>query len=68
MSFQILGQVIIVLNTAEVAKDLLEKRSAIYSDRPVLPLYEMWCLNFTRRVSAHDNQNGMEVGPNGIKE
>ncbi len=37
-------QVIIVLNTAEAAKDLLEKRSAIYSDRPVYPILEMCVL------------------------
>jgi len=41
LSFQIFGQVIVVLNSAEAAKDLLEKRSAIYSDRPVLPILEM---------------------------
>jgi len=41
LSFQIFGQVIVVLNSAEAAKDLLEKRSAIYSDRPALPILEM---------------------------
>lgn len=33
-----------MLNSAKVAKDLLEKRSAIYSDRPPLPIYDMCVL------------------------
>ncbi|CAE6474944.1 unnamed protein product [Rhizoctonia solani] len=35
---EILGQKIIVLNSAEAASDLLSKRSALYSDRPVIPM------------------------------
>ncbi|EKM60777.1 uncharacterized protein PHACADRAFT_133539 [Phanerochaete carnosa HHB-10118-sp] len=34
ISFTILGQRIVVLNSLEAAIDLLEKKSAIYSDRP----------------------------------
>jgi hypothetical protein len=41
LSFHVFGQVIVVLNTAKVVKDLLEKRGDIYSDRPVIPFYEM---------------------------
>ncbi|KAI0257947.1 cytochrome P450 [Gloeopeniophorella convolvens] len=41
MSFQVFGQMIIVLNSSRVAKDLLEKRGNIYSDRPVIPFLEM---------------------------
>jgi hypothetical protein len=64
LSFQIFGQVIVVLNSAEAAKDLLEKRSAIYSDRPALPILEMCVLQyFTHRVLAHNNQDGMGVDP-----
>lgn len=56
LSFRLFGQVIIVLNTAKAAKDLLEKRGAIYSDRPVFPLYEMCVINFcTKGVLTHDN-------------
>ena len=63
------GQVIIVLNTAEAAKDLLEKRSAIYSDRPVFRIFEMCVLDcLTHRVLAHNNQDGMGVVPARIKE
>ncbi|CAE6474941.1 unnamed protein product [Rhizoctonia solani] len=35
---EILGQKIIVLNSAEAASDLLDKRSVLYSDRPFLPM------------------------------
>ncbi|ELU40496.1 cytochrome P450 [Rhizoctonia solani AG-1 IA] len=35
---ELLGQKIIVLNSAEAASDLLDKRSAIYSDRPSIPM------------------------------
>ncbi|KAG8689240.1 hypothetical protein FRC08_011036, partial [Ceratobasidium sp. 394] len=34
VSFTILGQTTVVLNSAAAANDLLEKRSAVYSDRP----------------------------------
>ncbi|KAL2819386.1 cytochrome P450 [Aspergillus granulosus] len=36
-SVSVLGQRIIILNDARIAFELLEKRSAIYSDRPKLP-------------------------------
>ena len=35
ISFRTFGQVVVVLNTANAAKDLLEKRSEIYSDRSI---------------------------------
>jgi hypothetical protein len=44
LSFHILGQVIVVLNTVKATRDLLEKRGAIYSDRPVMPFYDMCVL------------------------
>ncbi|KAJ3709804.1 cytochrome P450 [Lentinula guzmanii] len=34
----VLGQPLIILNSASIAKDMLEKNSAIYSDRPVIPM------------------------------
>ena len=36
VSVSVLGQNIVILNTCKAAVDLLEKRSAIYSDRPFL--------------------------------
>ncbi|KAF8594594.1 cytochrome P450 [Ceratobasidium sp. AG-I] len=38
ISLTVLGQVIVVLNSAEAAADLLVKRSAIYSDRAQFPM------------------------------
>ena len=46
LSFHVFGQVIIVLNTVKSTKDLLDKRGEIYSDRPVIPFYEMYGLKF----------------------
>jgi hypothetical protein len=42
MSFRVFGQVIVVLNSVKVAKDLLEKNGDVYVDRPAIPFYEMW--------------------------
>lgn len=42
MHFNILGQHIIVLNSLDAAIDLLEKRSRIYSDRPLLPVTDLY--------------------------
>lgn len=38
MSLQAMGKTIVVINDYETAVDLLDKRSTIYSDRPVLPM------------------------------
>ena len=39
---QVFGQVIVVLSSLPAIKDLLEKRGEKYSDRPVLPIQEMY--------------------------
>ncbi|KAA1467206.1 CyP450 monooxygenase [Dentipellis sp. KUC8613] len=49
---EVLGTHIIVLNTKEVADDLLDKRSSIYSDRPRMPMMNelmgfYWSVGFT---------------------
>ena len=41
MSFRVFGQVVVVLNSVKAAKDLLEKNGDIYSDRPIIPFYDM---------------------------
>jgi hypothetical protein len=41
LSFHVFGQVIVVLNSVKANKDLLERRGEIYSDRPVIPIFEM---------------------------
>ncbi|KJA23927.1 hypothetical protein HYPSUDRAFT_39442 [Hypholoma sublateritium FD-334 SS-4] len=38
VSISIFGQTIVVLNSVDVAVDMLEKKSVIYSDRPVLQM------------------------------
>ena len=41
LSFRVFGNVVVVLNSTKAAKDLLESRGDIYSDRPVSPITEM---------------------------
>ncbi|KAI0064828.1 CyP450 monooxygenase [Artomyces pyxidatus] len=41
ISLQVFGQVIVVLNSAKSARDLLEKRAAIYSGRPAIPFFDL---------------------------
>ncbi|KAF8737843.1 cytochrome p450, partial [Rhizoctonia solani] len=49
---EILGQKILVLNSAEAASDLLDKRSTIYSDRPSIPmLTDPSLMNWSKAVS-----------------
>lgn len=38
---KVLGKRILILNTLEAATDLLEKRSALYSERPTLPMIDL---------------------------
>jgi hypothetical protein len=42
LSFHVFGKVIVVLNSLKANKDLLERRGDIYSDRPVIPIVEMY--------------------------
>lgn len=37
-----IGRPMIILNSVKVAIDLLEQRSALYSDRPNLTVYELY--------------------------
>ena len=56
--FNALGRSIIVLNSAQAAIDLLDKRSSIYSDRPrFVMLVNMWVSiqRFLRRKDLHLN-------------
>ena len=43
--FRVFNQVIIVLCSLSATKDLLEKRGEIYSDRPTLPILEMYIVS-----------------------
>jgi len=69
MSFRVFGQVVIVLNSIKVAKDLLEKNGDIYSDRPVIPFYEMmgwqWVVPIAR--SGERWQRGRKLLDRGLR-
>jgi len=41
LSVRMLGQVSIIINTAEAARELLGKRAQIYSDRPHLEMIRL---------------------------
>ena len=42
---RIFGQLIVVLCSVSAVKDFLEKRGEVYSDRPILPILEMYVLS-----------------------
>ena len=53
LSLRVFGQVIVILNTSKATKDLLEKRGDNYSDRPVIPFFDMYVhAEFVRAVST----------------
>lgn len=39
--FQVFRQHVVIVNSVKVANDLFEKRSSIYSDRPVVPMIKL---------------------------
>ena len=45
ISLHVFGKVIVVLNSIKASKDLLERRGDIYSDRPGIPIFEMYVLS-----------------------
>lgn len=46
-----MGQHVIVLNSLKVVTDLFDKRSHIYSDRPLLPMRDMCVYSLSVEVS-----------------
>ena len=48
---RVFSQVVIVLSSSSAIKDLLEKRGQTYSDRPQLPITEMYVLYCTVLIS-----------------
>jgi hypothetical protein len=53
LSFNVLGQRVIVLNSVEAAVDLLDKRGAKYCDRPRFVLFEQMGWRGTLTVRYH---------------
>ena len=45
LCLHVFGQVIVILGSVKATKDLLERRGDIYSDRPVIPIYEMYAVS-----------------------
>lgn len=41
MSIQAFGETMVIISSARMARELLEKRGSNYSDRPVVPAYEV---------------------------
>ncbi|KAG8683907.1 hypothetical protein FRC09_015732, partial [Ceratobasidium sp. 395] len=62
ISFNVLGQVIIVLNSADSAADLLIKRSLIYSDRPEIPFLSDERMLVMSPTFSDDNAKYQHVG------
>jgi hypothetical protein len=50
-----LGKSFVVLNSAQAATDLLDKRSSNYSDRPEFPVFEMFSLSFIKITLLTDS-------------
>jgi len=48
---RVLNQDIVIISSLQVARDLLDKRSAIYSDRPQLRMNEEYVRNFRKAFS-----------------
>ncbi|KAG9126871.1 hypothetical protein FRC07_001619 [Ceratobasidium sp. 392] len=59
ISMNVMGQVIIIVNSLETATELLARRSSIYSDRPELPM-----LNDQRLVGWGNNTGNIRYGDN----
>ncbi|CEL10680.1 hypothetical protein ASPCAL13795 [Aspergillus calidoustus] len=66
---QVFGQRLIILNEAQLAVDLLDKRSAIYSDRPDMPFARLagWgdgivLLEYGKRFHAYRKHMHREIG------
>jgi hypothetical protein len=45
LCLHVFGQVIVILSLVKATKDLLERRGDIYSDHPVIPIYEMYAVS-----------------------
>ncbi|EIM79655.1 cytochrome P450 [Stereum hirsutum FP-91666 SS1] len=61
MSLRTMGQTILVINSATVARDLLEKRGLTWSDRPVFPLFDMMGLySWNVALKPHSDEHRLE--------
>ncbi|THH16034.1 hypothetical protein EW146_g4536 [Bondarzewia mesenterica] len=71
ISVRTLSQLSVIVNTIEAAKELLELRSAVYSDRPLLPMIEIQVAQGTKGVpSALSCQGSYDISAaaGGVRE
>ncbi|KAI0056406.1 cytochrome P450 [Artomyces pyxidatus] len=69
ISLTVLGQVIVVLNSPTAARDLLDKRSAFYSERPKVPFYDLMEWGWFVPTSRYDDvwRAGRKVLDRGLR-
>ena len=58
LSLHVFGKVIVVLNSLKANKDLLEKHGDVYSDRPEIPIIQMYVF---LSLNVHE-LNGIQYG------
>lgn len=63
LSFNVLGQPVIVLNSVEAAVNLLDKRGANYCDRPRFVLFEQMGWRGTLTVRYHEIYRSSKLTP-----
>ncbi|KAI0057801.1 cytochrome P450 [Artomyces pyxidatus] len=62
-SAQVFGHVLVVLNSAKAARDLLEKRAAIYSGRPAIPFFDLQVISPHLYISVAEQNHRMRWNP-----
>lgn len=69
ISLHAFGQVIVVLNSIKVNKDLLEKRPDIYSDRPLITIFDMmgWYWNLGLGNCTEEWRLGLKLLNRGLR-
>lgn len=53
MHYRVYDKHFVILNSLEDSVELLEKRSGIYSDRPYMPMLELYVALSSMFVSSH---------------
>ncbi|THH19618.1 hypothetical protein EW146_g1584 [Bondarzewia mesenterica] len=59
ISVRTFGQLSVIVNTLEAAKELLERRSAVYSDRPLLSMVELQMAHGTKDIPSALSHKGI---------
>ncbi|THH21540.1 hypothetical protein EW146_g50 [Bondarzewia mesenterica] len=70
MSVNALGQTIVIANSSKVARDLLDKRGTIYSDRPLIPILDMMgfdVFNLSMRRYSEEWRLGRRIADHSLR-